>query len=57
MKLPGFTVQVSLQETSGRYRILSTAEKNSSNKVVPAAPCCEGCESSPTCMQCFETGA
>jgi hypothetical protein len=57
LTLPGFTAQASLEETSRRYRILATAEKPSNAQVVPAAPCCEGCESSYYCMQCFETGA
>jgi hypothetical protein len=58
LTLPGFTAQASfLRETSGRYRMLFTAEVTSSAAVVPAAPRCEGCESSYYCMQCSETGA
>jgi hypothetical protein len=51
MKLPDFTAQAALQETSGRYHMLYTAD-TSSGQVVPAVPCCEDCESS--CMQCHE---
>jgi hypothetical protein len=53
--LPGFTAQAALQEPSGRYRMRATAEKTPS-ALVPAAPCCEGCESGP-CMSCEETGS
>jgi hypothetical protein len=56
MTMPGFSAEASLRETSGQYRTLSVAE-DSRSRVVPAAPCCENCESSHYCIRCEETGA
>jgi hypothetical protein len=51
MSLPGFTAEVSLYQTSKAFRMVAVGAIPSAG-VVPAAPCCEQCDTSSACRRC-----